>query len=94
MIINKKNNSEFEDKKIDFLSYRMDKLEQRVTEKNEKEINQYYDIYNDFDLQFSDLKKTIEQQTSRWKIQENLFYGLVLLMLFLNTCMLFWIAIS
>lgn len=45
--------------------------------------------YDDIDLQFEELRNFLEKRTSHWRIQENVFYGLVLLLLIINMALLF-----
>lgn len=49
--------------------------------------------YDDFDVQVEELREFIRKQTSRWGVQQNFFYGLVIFLLFCNSLLLFWLNI-
>lgn len=58
----------------------------------EESVDPILSAYTDFDIQLAELKGLIERNTRRWRIQENFFYGLVILLLLVNMGMLVWIA--
>ncbi|MCB0324552.1 MAG: hypothetical protein KDD69_13310 [Bdellovibrionales bacterium] len=47
--------------------------------------------YDDFDVQVEELRDLIKSQTTRWRLYENIFYGLVVFMLLANTMLLVWL---
>ena len=50
--------------------------------------------YDDFDVQVEELRMFVKEQTSRWRLYENVFYGVVILMLFINMFMSVWLAVT
>jgi DNA repair exonuclease SbcCD ATPase subunit len=46
--------------------------------------------YDDIDIQFEELRRFITERTSRWRLYENFFYGLVILLLLVNLVAIFW----
>lgn len=46
--------------------------------------------YDDIDIQFEELRKFINEKTSRWRLYENFFYGLVILLLLVNLVAILW----
>lgn len=50
--------------------------------------------YDDFDVQVEELRLYLKEQTARWRVQENIFFGAVILMLFINMGMLMWLNMT
>ncbi len=50
--------------------------------------------YDDFDVQVEELRLYLKEQTARWRVQENIFFGAVILMLFINMGMLLWLNMT
>ena len=70
------------------------KLEAISEKLSELEENRQLSPYDDFDLQIQDLKKYFKARTSHWRVYENFFYGLVILMLFVNLGVLLWMTMT
>ncbi len=50
--------------------------------------------YDDFDVQVEELRLYLKDQTAKWRIQENIFFGAVIFMLFINMGMLLWLNLT
>jgi DNA repair exonuclease SbcCD ATPase subunit len=53
---------------------------------------QDFSIYNDIDIRIDELKDFLDKRTARWRLHENIFYGLVILLLFLALFFSWWSA--
>jgi len=47
--------------------------------------------HDDIDIRFDEMRSFIEERTSHWRLYENFFYGLVLLLLLGNMALLCWL---
>jgi transcriptional regulator with XRE-family HTH domain len=50
--------------------------------------------YDDFDVQVEELRIYLKEETARWRIQENIFFGAVIMMLFINMGMVLWLNMT
>ncbi len=53
---------------------------------------QDFSIFNDIDLRIDELKDFLDRRTARWRLHENIFYGLVVLLLFFSVFFSWWAA--
>lgn len=86
---------------FDEMSRGIDEILMRLPEQSSRQeqgvsahIPRRVDPSDDLDLFFSEMREYLRERTSHWRFYENFFYGLVLVILLLNTGLLLWLHIS